>query len=320
MSSIVVERDRSVEMVDGVSLATDVYRPDDDAEHPVLVHRNPYDKSNAKSVGGLVFNPLDAVEEGFVVVVQDVRGRFGSDGEWEPFEHEREDGYETVEWAARQPYSDGHIGIYGASYHGVTALQAAAADPPHLDAVFAYSTGCDYHHGFIYESGAFELGFNLYWALGLTADEERDVDDAALRGALADARTNPRKYAERRPLSSVLPTDDVASYWQEWLDHPKYDEYWKAVDMGPKVTDIDCPVLHLSGWYDVFLQGHLDLERWIRTDGSDPHQFIVGPWNHEAYTTLTPSKVGDRVFGPDAVTGTGLLSDLALDWFDRWLR
>lgn len=318
MSRVVVERDRRVEMADGVSLATDVYRPDDDAEHPVLVHRNPYDKSNAKSVGGLIFNPLDAVEAGFVVVVQDVRGRFESGGDWEPFRHERADGYRTVEWAARQPWSDGHVGIYGASYHGATALQAAVASPPHLDAVFAYSTGCNYHQGFVYEGGAFNLGFCLYWTLGLTGDEERTVADDNVLDALDDARANPREYVARRPTSSILPTRGVAEYWREWLDHPDYDDYWRAVDVGPDVADVDCPVLHLSGWYDVFLQGHLDLAERLRGADVDS-QFVVGPWDHEAYTTLTPSKVGDRVFGPEAATGTGLMRDLALDWFERLL-
>lgn len=319
MSTVVVERDRSVEMADGVALATDVYRPDDDAEHPVLVHRNPYDKSNAKSVGGLVFNPLNAVEAGFVVVVQDVRGRFGSEGKWEPFEHEREDGYETVEWAARQPWSDGHVGIYGASYHGVTALQAAAADPPHLDAVFAYSTGCNYQQGFVYEGGAFELGFGLYWTLGLTRDEQRGVEDLKVLETLADARANPAAYAEKRPTAKTLPTDELASYWRTWLDHPEYDEYWRDLDVGPAIAGVDTPVLHLSGWYDIFLQGHLDLADRLHAEGNDHHRFVVGPWNHVAYTTGTPSKVGNRLFGPDAGTGTGLMSDLALDWFGIWL-
>lgn len=316
MSDIIVDRDHPVEMADGVRLATDIYRPDDDTAHPVLVHRNPYDKSNAKSVGGLILNPLDAVENGFVVVVQDVRGRFASNGEWRPFRHEREDGYQTVEWAAEQPWSDGHVGIYGASYHGVTALQAAAAAPPHLDAVFAYSTGCNYHHGFVYESGAFNLGFCLYWALGLAKDEIEDTDALA---ELDDVRSNPDEYVTQRPLTSIFPTESVATYWQTWLDHPEYDEYWRDVDVSTSVADIDCPVFHLSGWYDIFLQGHLDLEERLREAGPEHHRFVVGPWDHEAYTTLTPDKAGDRVFGPDAATGTGLLSELAFDWFDRWL-
>jgi putative CocE/NonD family hydrolase len=259
------------------------------------------------------------VEEGFVVVVQDVRGRFESDGEWEPFEHERVDGYETVEWAARQPWSDGHVGIYGASYHGVTALQAAAADPPLLDAAFAYSTGCNYQHGFVYESGAFELGFCLYWTLGLTRDEERSVEDPRVLESLADARANPEKYAERRPTAELLPTAKVARYWRTWLDHPEYDEYWRDLDVGPALADVDTPVLHLSGWYDIFLQSHLEIAERLRDAGHDHHRFVVGPWDHVAYTTGTPSKVGDRLFGPNAATGTGFMSSLALDWFGRWL-
>jgi len=110
---ITIDRDIPVEMRDGVVLATDVYRPPGDEEHPTLVHRIPYDKDNAQYVGSLVFNPLNAAQRGYAVVVQDTRGRFNSEGEWQPFHGEGEDGYDTVEWAAERSWSDGNVGIYG---------------------------------------------------------------------------------------------------------------------------------------------------------------------------------------------------------------
>jgi putative CocE/NonD family hydrolase len=163
--TITIERDLRVAVRDGVGLATDVYRPADGERHPVLVQRTPYGKGDAWVVGGLMFNPLAAVERGYVVVVQDCRGRFASEGEWVPFVVEGPDGYDTVEWAARQAWSNGRVGVYGSSYNGVTTLQATVAAPPHLQACVAYMTGADYHQGWVYSGGAYELGFNLWWAL-----------------------------------------------------------------------------------------------------------------------------------------------------------
>ena len=127
MDQITVERDIGVEMRDGTTLATDIYRPQGAKNCPTLVHRNPYDKSNAGSVGGLIVNPLDAAREGFAVVVQDTRGRFESEGEWLPFVNEAEDGYDTVEWAADQPWSNGRVGIYGGRVVGVVVAATLVA-------------------------------------------------------------------------------------------------------------------------------------------------------------------------------------------------
>src|SRR5262245_44658643 len=133
-STVIVERDVLVAMRDGVHLAADIYRPAEAGRYPVLVHRTPYGKSTAINVASRIFNPLDAVLRGYTVLIQDVRGRFKSEGQWQPFTNEVEDGYDTVEWAAAQPWSNGRVGIYGGSYVGVTAMHAATAGPPHLRA------------------------------------------------------------------------------------------------------------------------------------------------------------------------------------------
>jgi putative CocE/NonD family hydrolase len=329
MDSIKVERDLYVEMRDGVELATDVYRPADEEACPTIVHRNPYDKSNAGSVAGLVLNPLDAVQEGFAVVVQDPRGRFKSDGEWEPFVNEADDGYDTVEWAADQPWSNGRVGMYGASYHGVTVLQAMIADPPSLEAALAYLTGANYHNGWTYTGGAFELGFNQWWNLynaqdtvtRLDVPDERKVE---LANELLDMTEDPEGIVEQLPVRSNdlfdHPATDCA---QEWFDHPQYDSYWEDIDVTEHLADVDTPLLNVSGWYDMFLPGHLDLYEAIEEDAGplarEKQRFIVGPWDHEAYVTVTPDRGGERKFGYRAAGGTALLSDLSLEWFGRWL-
>lgn len=329
MSNVTVERDVMVEMRDGVSLATDIYRPTDATDCPTIVQRNPYDKSNAGSVGGLIVNPLDAAEEGFAVVVQDTRGRFKSEGDWEPFVNEAEDGYDTVEWAAAEDWSNGRVGVYGSSYHGVTALQAVISDPPHLESALAYVTGSNYHDGFTYSGGAFELGFNIWWSLYLATDtatrldvapeerEERLQEIMSLTGA-------PEAAARQRPLTENPVFDHPATeYVQDWLDHPRYDDYWEAIDVTERIRDVDIPVLHATGWYDLFLPGHLELYDAIQTQAGstarEEQRLIIGPWDHEAYATLTPDRAGERKFGYEAAGGTALMSDLSLQWFGYWL-
>jgi putative CocE/NonD family hydrolase len=329
MDEISVERDVSVEMRDDVELATDIYRPRGAESCPTIVHRNPYDKSNAGSVAGLIVNPLDAVQEGFAVVVQDTRGRFKSEGEWDPFVHEAEDGYDTVEWAAEQPWSNGRVGVYGASYHGVTVLQAMVADPPSLEAVFAYLTGANYHRGWTYTGGAFELGFNQWWNLYNAMDNVTRLDvpedeRAQLTEELLDFTEDPEDIAEQLPVkSNDLFEHPAAECAQEWFEHPQYDSYWEDIDVTAQLDGVDIPLLNASGWYDVFLPGHLDLYEAVSEKSgpraSEKQRLVVGPWDHEAYVTVTPDRGGERKFGYRAAGGTAMMSDLSLEWFDYWL-
>lgn len=329
MDRITVDRDVMVEMRDGVELATDIYRPRDADSCPTLVHRNPYDKSSGGSVAGLIVNPLDAVQAGFAVVVQDARGRFKSGGTWVPFQHEAEDGYDTIEWAADQPWSNGRVGVYGASYHGVTATQAVAADPPALEAAIAYLTGGNYHDGWTYSGGAFELGFNLWWVMYLAADtvgklDLPDDERQAVFAYLMAQTAAPEEAAWETPHRDNPVFDHpAATYTHDWFDHPDYDDYWEDIDVARALAGTNVPVLHVTGWYDLFLPGHLALYDAIAESGStraqNAQRFIVGPWDHEAYTTTTPDRAGDRVFGYNAAGGTALMSELTLDWFGHWL-
>jgi uncharacterized protein len=324
VNRLCVERDVSVPMRDGVHLASDIYRPDDDLPHPVLVQRTPYSKSNAWFVGGLIFNPLDAVQQGYVVIIQDTRGRLNSEGVWEPFVNEGADGYDTIEWAATQPWSSGNVGIYGSSYMGVTTLQALIAAPPHLKAALAYVTGSNYHNGWTYSGGAFELGFNLWWSnfLGWDTATRIDATDAQRQemiGRLAATAADPWTAARSLPLAE-LPVfgDGVAPYWQDWINHPTYDASWARIDVAAQTDAIQAPLLQIAAWYDNFLRGQIDLH--TRLQDRDHHRIVIGPWDHEAYLSLRASAAGVRDFGPAALGGPTLAAGLAFQWFDHWLK
>lgn len=327
MSAIVVERGLLVPMRDGVRLATDVYRPSAPGRYPVLVHRTPYGKDDLWPVATLMFSPIEAAARGYAVVVQDCRGRFASEGTWIPFVVEGPDGHDAVEWAARQPWSDGRVGIYGSSYNGVTALQAAIHSPASLRACVAYMTGANYHEGWVYSGGAFELGFGLWYALHQSWDAlaragEAGGGDAAER--LTRATLDPMTAFRALPLAEhPLFAGGLAPYWQDWTAHERYDDYWRRIDVVANAAKIRVPVLHIAAWYDGFLRGHLDLEQALATHPDDrvreEHRMVVGPWEHMAYLGVRKASAGEREFGPIAVGGPTTAAPLSFEWFDRFV-
>lgn len=324
---MVVDRHVECEMRDGTVLRADVYRPDDDEPRPVLVHRIPYNRQNPMSLTNSMFPPMVAASRGYVVVVQDTRGRFGSDGSFQPFTQEGADGYDTIEWAASQSWSNGRVGIYGSSYMGVTALQAVAARPPHLTAAIAYLTGGNYQDGWVYSGGAFEWLFNLRWAagpaasemhrLGLDAETEKDM-----RRRLEWIVHDPEHALWHTPIADVF--GDVAEtipFWSEWMEHPGYGPYWESVDLSRTLVGTTIPTLNVAGWYDPFLFGQLEVWRALRQgSGATVHELMIGPWDHETYQSVHSNAAGDRFFGPSAVGGASGLGRTFLGWFDRHLR
>src|SRR6185369_5618839 len=161
---VTTERGVTVTMRDGVILRADIYRPNVDGQFPVLLQRTPYNKS-----GGVGFG-LRAAARGYVVIIQDVRGRYASEGEWYTFKHEPDDGYDTVEWAGTLPYSDGKVGMFGGSYVGATQMLTAIAHPPHLAGICPVVTASNYHSNWTYQGGAFAQWFNQSWTSGLAQD------------------------------------------------------------------------------------------------------------------------------------------------------
>jgi len=220
---------------DGVTMRADVCRPKADGKFPVLLTRTPYDKQGATDFC------LKGAARGYVVVAQDVRGRYSSEGDWYPFQYESQDGFDTVEWAAALPYANGKVGMFGGSYVGATQYLTAIAQPPHLAAICPNFTASNYHDGWTYQGGAFEQWFNESWTTILATNTI---------SRLASAATSAYSGAQRLPLSSypVLEAPRKAAfapYFTDWLAHPNYDDYWKQWSIEDQYAKIQVPVFSL---------------------------------------------------------------------------
>lgn len=324
MARQIIDRGVQISMRDGVKLTADVYRPDDNEKHPALIMTIMASRNNSTLVGGNLFGPLPMVDQGYAIVVVEARGRSDSEGMWKPWIEDGKDGYDRVEWAAAQPWCDGAVGVYGNCHLMYPALATAVENPPHLKAALLYMGATNPHNGWIYSNGALELSFNLYWNGGSPSASDIAARDPAVVQEVQDSLQ--KFYSNKAGSANTLPLTDmmVQPYWKEFLSHPAYDDYWKAVDLLRRVDEIKVPILHISGWYDLMLRGHLDLNRALHTQG-DPdlrqhHRVILGPWDHETYLGFRMSHTGDRDFGPGCMTGPALISGVANQWFDRWLK
>ena len=244
---VIVERSVPAKMRDGIVLRADIYRPKADGKFPTLLTRTPYDKRGDSDFG------LLAAAQGYVVVLQDVRGRYNSEGDWYTFKNESADGYDTVEWAAALPYSNGKIGMFGGSYVGATQMLAAIATPPHLAGIMPIVTASNYHENWTYQGGAFEQWFDQSWTTGLAQNT-------------FDRRMNKNSYATRwdmqlplkdYPLLDPGTPSGLAAYYTDWLAHPSYDDYWKQWSIEEHFPQIQVPALHVAAWYDLFQDGSL---------------------------------------------------------------
>jgi putative CocE/NonD family hydrolase len=315
---VVVERGVEAEMRDGIVLVADVYRPDGANPAPVLVHRTAYGRQTEGMVSGLVADPVLLAAAGYAVVVQDVRGRFASGGDWVPFVHEMADGYDTVEWAAARSWSDGRVGCYGSSYMGITTHLAVAAKPPSLVAAAVIVASRDPDDGLIRTGGAFELGFLHRWAVnnaGDTVDRLALASDEAgrIRDRLEAVGGDRSRTVRSLPVRDAEGLDVAAPYWRTWIDHPPGDGYWRRTWGLP--AEVDVPLLSIVGLRDWMQPSMLALHRRIQGDGV--HELVVGPWSHlSAYGGPT----GVRDYQEVAPGGPGTFGPILLDWFDRRLR
>jgi putative CocE/NonD family hydrolase len=315
-----IERDVEVPLPDGTILRADLWRPADGRPCPVLLQRTPYDKSFALVVqGGL--DPARAAAAGYAVVVQDVRGRYASGGDWDPFVNEAADGAATVAWVAAQPFCDGRVAMYGGSYVGATQLLAATQQPPALRAMLPHVTAADYHDGWTYEGGAFQLGLALGWARNLAAGElerrkDRGEDVAELEERLEDELADPWRGYSRLPLVDQPLLAELAPYYLRWLEHPSRDAFWQRISVRDRFADIRVPALHLGGWHDVFLEGTLANYVGLHAVGHAPQHLVVGPWPHGGWGDA----VGEVIYGARASRYALDPTDLHLSYFDGALR
>jgi putative CocE/NonD family hydrolase len=303
---VIREPNVAAKMRDGVTLRADIYRPKADGRYPVLLQRTPYDKTGERDFG------MRGAARGYVVVVQDTRGRYASEGDFYTFKNESNDGYDTVEWAAALPYSDGRVGMFGGSYVGATQFLAAIAHPPHLAGIAPYVTASNYHDGWTYQGGAFEQWFNQNWASGLAED--------TLRRA-TDRMTTPLEWGNALPLDDYpmrgLPeAKTLAPYYYDWLAHPNYDDYWKTLAIEEHYSQIQVPVFSIAAWYDIFLGGSLRNYQLLKSKAGTEaarqgQRLLVEIGGHAG--GADQRKIGDVDFGERAPhDGDGLV----MDWYD----
>jgi uncharacterized protein len=318
---VIREQDVMVAARDAVLLATDIYRPATGnvaapERLPVLLHRTPYDKSEAATVA--IAETL--AKHGYVVLVQDTRGRHHSQGVFEKYyAYDAYDGYDTVEWAAKQPFSDGKVGMYGTSYAAHTQADAAKLAPPHLRALLLNMGGMSnaWDHSVRYD-GAFEMGRQLTWAWSQALD---DAKDPVTKGMLSKEDVNAWYSALpiREGLSPLSVAPNYERYYLEEATHSDYDAHWDTLGMQWEKfygQTADVPMMHVGGWYDIYLRGTIENWRKLGALKKSPMRLVIGPWTHHGNTATF---AGDVDFGVDAAI-KDFDTNFHLAWFDYHLK
>ena len=330
-SNILLEKNVPCTMRDGTVLYADIYRPAGEGKFPVLLTRLPYNK-DLPHFSHRYLDTNRLVSNGYVVIIQDVRGRFHSEGEFFPFENEGEDGYDTVEWAAKLPFSTGKVGMFGLSYYGFTQLLAAAHRPPHLGAIFPAMTLNDQRNNMVFHNGALELGLFETWTLeSIMPDllrrkhrEEENYNRAMKK--MAKYYNEIQEWYRYAPIREWPPVQElgVAEFFRELLDRDLEDDRWEKSSIAHLTDQLAVPAYHLGGWYDCLLNETIKNYTGM-TRNSDPaianaQKLIIGAWGHGDYSSV----LGERSFGihssGDWIDLREDLTDLHLRWFDHWLK
>lgn len=305
---IILESNVMIPMRDGIKLATDIYRPKAEGKYPVILIRTPYEKKAMNELDGRFY-----ARRGYVVAAQDCRGRFSSQGVWEPFINEPKDGYDAVEWLASQPWSSGKVGMIGASYVGWVQWWAAKENPPHLTTIVPNVSPPDPFFNLPYEYGAFFIHGAIWWANILESNASADISGAAI------SKIGEKQYGK---LLKDLPVIDLDKkilgkenpYWRKWIEHPTNDAYWERANFLDSLNSVNIPVFHQSGWFDGDGIGtKLNYAR-MKAAGHPNQKLVLGPWGH---TDKAARMIEDIDFGPQAIID---LPTLYLRWFDYWLK
>ncbi len=329
-----VDFDVPARMRDGTILRANVYRPAGEGKWPVLLTRLPYGKDFP--LGSSTLDPVQVARRGYVVIVQDTRGRFTSGGDWTPFVNEALDGVDTIEWASKLLYSNGSVGMYGASYFGFTQWSAAVHTPAALKTMIPYVTWNDPLNGVIFRGGALELGTAANWYLFMALDvlmrrhqgDQQALEQAIARLARQVDMLGPQGYWSL-PLKEFAPLkeQDVApSFFQEF-DRPmdrENNRIIKRMTILGQHEQVKVPTFNIGGWYDIFLQDTINNFKIMREHGSTPEarqsKLLIGPWTHGSAT----NPIGEINFG---FASTAAFIDLKIDfislqvrWFDHWLK
>jgi len=307
---------------DGVALVSDHYYPDagsaGDGPWPTLLMRQPYGRDIASAV--VYAHPVWFARHGYHVVIQDVRGRGDSEGEFYAFRHEGRDGAETIEWLRQHAACNGRIGMYGFSYQGYTQLLAAAENPEGLVCIAPHMTAADLYHGWFYHQGALRLTSTLGWGIQMLREDARRRGLRAASDRLEMAWANVRAQASYVPYAEhpAIVDAELPDYVRDWISHRQAGEFWSELDISSRYDKIRVPALHISGWYDTYLEGsiagYIALREKAGSQFARDNQYLLaGPWVHIPWG----DRVGDQNLGPEANLDT---DGLLLGWFDHWLK
>lgn len=305
-------------MSDGTVLYSDHYYPPTPGAHPTLLMRQPYGRDIASTV--VYAHPAWFARHGYNVVIQDVRGRGESEGEFYPFRHEARDGAETIAFVRNRQESNGRVGMYGFSYQGMTQLLAAAEDPPGLLCIAPAMTAHDLYHGWFYHHGALRLASTLGWGLQLLKEDARRRGLRDTSDRLESAWSNLAAQYLVTPYGNhpVIHAEGLPSYVIDWMKHDEAGAYWEQMDISANVAAIRVPALHLSGWYDTYLKGSLDGFLALRAHAGSAHArehqyLLAGPWVHIPWG----DRIGAHFLGEEAAFDTDAL---LLRWLNHWLK
>ncbi|HET9409772.1 MAG TPA: CocE/NonD family hydrolase [Candidatus Sulfotelmatobacter sp.] len=316
-----LDKNVPVPMRDGVVLRADVLRPAEIGKYPVLVYRTPYGKDAAQQEYATFRH---AAERGYAVVIQDVRGRYHSDGDFRPYENEGRDGYDTIEWSAAQPWSNGAVGMFGLSYPGAVQWLAAVQSPPHLKAMvpaMTFSTP----QNFFYAGGTWDMSWiewiwdNIAWD---TRARENLAGPRTYEEALGAWKQEGPTMLNTLPLLALKPLQQVAPYYFDWLRHPPEDSWWNWSELRDKYSRTNAAVLNLSAWYDDNYGPEgatTNFNGLLRHRLGEPDartHLLLGPWVHGVDSTAR-TRSGEREFGPAAAID---YDDVVLSWMDHYLK
>jgi len=317
---VVVEKNVMMPMGDGVRLAADVYRPARDGKpapgrFPAVLTRTPYNKDGSANEGRYY------AERGYVVVANDVRGRYASEGVWRLIADDPQDGFEIVEWIARQDWSDGKVGTFGTSYPGGTQHALAEMNPPHLTTMVPIDSVSNCGVSGMRHGGAFELRF-MNWIFQTGAPNSKSaLANPALRRALVENGQRIRQHTDNLPVRPGTTPLRVVPEYESWLVEAMRSgpesPFWhiKGMSVVDHVSDYaDVPVLHMTGWYDSWARQVTMNYQALAQAKKSPQRLVIGPWVHGGQNA---NVAGEVEFTPEA--GINLLA-FRLRWYDRWLR
>ncbi len=296
--------DTKIPMRDGVELAADLYLPYGEDRVPTVLMRTAFDRAEERAKGRFL------ASQGYACVVQNFRGRYGSDGISEPFHREGADGYDTLEWIARQPWSNGKVGMAGGSYMGMAQWYVSTLDSEHLTCMVPRIAACDHVADALAPGGAFQLTWSMM---------------VAQHGIITGRTLETRVYKSWTERFRILPLVEWAErvgynlpYWRDWIQRPLDDDYWASLNVDGQWHKIKAPAMMMNGWYDVHAASAFVHFTGMQRYGGSPEarhsKLIMGPWLHGS---TVGSQTGDVDFGLHSAVDPGTVE---LRWFDYWLK